>query len=95
LRSANPIELNYSFIGNNVKVGTEMINVLRHIFSNVDNETGEATLEFLIAICTKRLQLIQKELHKSIDLLVAKVQSLSVKDNEVILTLCEYIKNNI
>ena len=91
LRSANPIELNYSFQGNNLTIGTEMINVLRYIFSNFDNDTGEATIEFLISIASKRLQLINKELHKVINSLITKVTASESPNKEIILNLCNYI----
>ena len=95
LRSANTIELNYALLGNNTKIGTEMINVLRYIFNNFDNQIGESTTEFLISICTKRMKLINKELLGLINPLIKKVTESKVKNKKSILFLGNYIKNKI
>lgn len=91
LRSASQIELNYNFLGNNMKIANEMLNVLKYIFGNFDNEIGEATIEFLIAICTKKLQVIAGELKLIIDDLKKKVESSTVSNKVIILELCNYI----
>jgi hypothetical protein len=94
LRSANPLELNYNLLGKNSKIGIEMIYVLEHIFNNVDNEAGEATIEFLIAIATKRLQLIGKEQDRLITNLISKMAGLECENKGVILGLCKFINRN-
>lgn len=91
LRSANPVELNYNLLGKNSKIGMQMITVLEHIFNNVANEVGEATTEFLVAIATKRLQLISKEMGRLIDNLVSKMSTMECENKEVILELCNFI----
>ncbi|MFL5742240.1 MAG: hypothetical protein ACJ75B_18595 [Flavisolibacter sp.] len=95
LRSATNIELNYNFFGNNLKIATEMLNVLKYVFNNFNHETGEATVEFLIALCTKRLQVIKKELDTIIQNLEQKVTTSDVKNKELILALCGHIKKDL
>lgn len=95
LRSANPVELNYNLQGHNAKIGTEMINVINYIFSNFSNKTGEATIEFLIAIASNRLQLIAKQLEKSIVLLLKEVEVSDVVNKEVIIKLSKFILNKL
>ncbi len=95
LRSATPVEMNYNFLGAKMKIAAEMINVLRYIFHNFDNEIGEATLEFLIAISTKRLQVVKKELEVVIGDLVRNVTSSNVANKQIILTLCDHINQTI
>jgi hypothetical protein len=95
LRSANPIELNYSFLGNNTRTGNEMINVLKYIFGNFNNEIGEATIEFLVAISTRRMQLINKELVKIIDTLMVNANQTTTKNKEQVMQLCQFIKTTI
>lgn len=95
LRSANPIELNYSLQGDNTRVGKEMINVLKSIFKNFDNEAGEGTVEFLIALCTKRLQVLKKDLKPVVELLKSQVELTSIHNKGLILLLCEHLIKNI
>ena len=54
LRAALPVELNY---GIHERPNVQMGEVLEFIFSNANNEAGEATREFLLAIAMRRLRL--------------------------------------
>lgn len=95
LRSATNIELNYNFFGKYMKIANEMLNVLRYVFNNFENETGEATIEFLIALSTKRLQVIKKELKIIIQNLEQKVVASDIKNKELILALCKYLEGDL
>lgn len=94
LRAATSIELNYNLTGENFKIGNEMVNVLKYIFRNFENEIGEATTEFLIALWTRRLQIIRKDLYEIICQLKVSVEKSSVVNKRVITELCRRILND-
>lgn len=64
IRTCNPKELDYSIDRN---ISKKMKEILLGIIKNVDNKRGEAVIEFLLALATKRMKLVQsdmKELEK-------------------------------
>ncbi len=54
LRTCNPKELDYSISST---ISKKMKEILLSIIKNVNNQRGEATIEFLIALATKRMKL--------------------------------------
>lgn len=85
LRSALPVELNYSI---NQEFSRQMTDVLKSIIENSNNDQGEASLEFLLAIATKRLKIMDIHLQEVIDLPRGEMK-------EEMIFLLEYIKNTI
>lgn len=64
IRTCNPRELDYSIDKN---ISKKMKEILLGIIKNVDNKRGEAVIEFLLALATKRMKLVEndiKELEK-------------------------------
>jgi len=59
LRAAKPIELNYTV---DHDASRKMCDIITSIIKNWENEQGEASFEFLMAICSKRLSLIPEHL---------------------------------
>ncbi len=95
LRAANPIELNYNFQGLNTPISNEMILRLGNIFNDFDTQFGEATIEFLIAIASMRLQLNNSGLKLLIENLISNVNRSLCKNKPVILLLCNFITKHI
>ena len=69
LRAADRVELDYSV---SQKHSQLMKDVLTYVFDNWDNEAGEATTEFLIALGTEKLKLRKEELLPLVNILMAK-----------------------
>lgn len=61
LRSALPVELDYRV---DPAFSRRMTDVILSVIINWDNEQGEATLEFLMALCSQRLQLVEEHLRE-------------------------------
>lgn len=59
LRGANPIELDYSV---DMSISKKMKDILIRIIQSAKKERGEALLEFLIALATKRMQLTEDDM---------------------------------
>ena len=85
VRSALPVELNYSI---NKEFSRQMTDVLKSIIENFNNDQGEASLEFLLAIATKRLKIMDIHLSEVVDLPREGMP-------EEVVFLLEYIKNTI
>lgn len=71
LRSAQPVEMDYRI---DYTFSRRMTDVISSVITNWNNEQGEAVLEFLMALWTKRLQVIDEHLKELCDL---KDQSMS------------------
>lgn len=61
LRSALPVELDYRV---DPAFSRRMTDVILSVIKNWDSEQGEATLEFLMALCSQRLQLVEEHLRE-------------------------------
>jgi hypothetical protein len=76
LRAANPEELSY---GIDYDLSQEMTNTLETVIKYNNDEQGEALVEFLFAIATKKLTLKKIHLQKIIDLINEKCKADLVK----------------
>jgi hypothetical protein len=66
LRAAKPVELNYAV---DFEFSRQMTDVIYSVISNWSNPQGEATLEFLLALWTGRLRLLDIHLKELLKLL--------------------------
>lgn len=65
LRAAEPAELNYAVDDD---FSRKMTDVIISVLKNNDNAQGEASMEFLLALCTGRINLDEKHVREIIDL---------------------------
>jgi hypothetical protein len=65
LRAAKPVELNYAV---DHEFSRQMADVLQSVITNWRNPQGEAALEFLLALWTGRLQLVDAHVKELLDL---------------------------
>lgn len=65
LRAARPVEMDYRV---DSIFSRQMTDVILSVLRNWENEQGEATLEFLIALCTKRLRLDDSHLREILEI---------------------------
>jgi hypothetical protein len=72
LRAAKPVELNYAV---DSEFSRQMADVIYSVISNWRNPQGEATLEFLLALWTGRLQLIDAHLAELLTLLTDEIRT--------------------
>lgn len=72
LRAAKPVELNYAI---DSEFSRQMTDVIYSVVSNWNNPQGEATLEFLLALWTGRLQLIDAHLAELLTLLTDEIRT--------------------
>ncbi len=89
LRAARPIELDYSA---DEQQSFEMQHVLEFVFGNVDNDLGEATVEFLLALAAGRLRLLPEHTLQAVSNLQTKISVLGNHLQTAILEeFCKYI----
>ena len=72
LRAAKPVELNYAV---DSKFSRQMTDVIYSVISNWSNPHGEATLEFLLALWTERLRLIDDHLKNLLSNLTHEIRT--------------------
>ena len=72
-----PVELDYRV---DPAFSRRMTDVILSVIINWDNEQGEATLEFLMALCSQRLRLVKEHLSE-----VHKLKSNKMNDEMVFL----------
>jgi hypothetical protein len=73
LRSAKPVELNYAV---DEEFSRQMTDVLYSVISNWENNQGEASLEFLLALWHGRLQLLDADIKKLLELVVNEINQM-------------------
>lgn len=72
LRAAKPVELNYAV---DSEYSRQMTDVIYSVISNWSNPQGEATLEFLLALWTGRLRLLDIHLKELLNPLPDEIQT--------------------
>jgi len=89
LRAAKPVELDYT---SDEQHSLEMQRVLDFAFTNLCNELGEASVEFLVAMALRHLRILPKHAKSTLDNLRSRISSVGDHQQKCILDrLSEFI----